>query len=117
MLGSGRSLTPAAPTSSPQKHSRIHSPSPSSVSLNSQGTASQFSADTRDIVSRISLENGNSSISRAAAAAGSPRLACPICNEEMVSLHPLYFCAGQQSLYPFYFILVFFFGNAHYDAN
>ncbi|KKZ61166.1 hypothetical protein EMCG_04215 [[Emmonsia] crescens] len=86
VLGSGRSLNLAAPTSSPQKHSRIHSPSPSSVSLNSQGAASQISADTQDIVSRISLENANSSISRAAAAAGSPRLACPICNEEMLTL-------------------------------
>ncbi|EEH07000.1 vacuolar segregation protein PEP7 [Histoplasma capsulatum G186AR] len=86
VLGSGRSLNPAAPTSSLQKDSRIHSPSPSSVSLNSQGAVSQMSVDTQDIVSRISLENGDSSISRVAAAAGSSRLACPICNEEMLTL-------------------------------
>ncbi|OJD15432.1 hypothetical protein AJ78_04307 [Emergomyces pasteurianus Ep9510] len=86
VLGSGRSLTPTTPTPSPQKQSHIHSPSPSSVSLNSQIAASQISADTQDIVSRISLENGNSSISRSVAAAGSSRLACPICNEEMLTL-------------------------------
>ncbi|EDN03270.1 conserved hypothetical protein [Histoplasma mississippiense (nom. inval.)] len=45
-----------------------------------------MSVDTQDIVSRISLENGDSSISRVAAAAGSSRLACPICNEEMLTL-------------------------------
>ncbi|OAX83573.1 hypothetical protein ACJ72_02065 [Emergomyces africanus] len=86
VLGSGKSLTPTAPTPSPQKQSHLHSPSQSSVSLNSQGATSQISADTQDIVSRISLENGNSSISRAAVAAGSSRLACPICNEEMLTL-------------------------------
>ncbi|OAT10812.1 vacuolar segregation protein [Blastomyces gilchristii SLH14081] len=86
VLGSGRSLTPTVPTPSPRKDSRFHSPSPSSVSLNSQGAASHISVDTQDIVSRISLENGDSSISRASAAAGSSRLACPICNEEMLTL-------------------------------
>ncbi|PGG95733.1 hypothetical protein AJ79_09906 [Helicocarpus griseus UAMH5409] len=86
VLGSGRSLGPAAPAPSPQKPSRVLSPSASSISLNSQASTSQISADTQDIVSRISLENGDSSISRAAAAAGSSRLACPICNEEMLTL-------------------------------
>ncbi|PGH09457.1 hypothetical protein GX51_00562 [Blastomyces parvus] len=86
VLGSGRSLTPTVPTPSPQRDSRFHSPSPSNVSLNSQGAASHISTDTQDIVSRISLENGDSSISRAATAAGSSRLACPICNEEMLTL-------------------------------
>ncbi|KAK2808691.1 hypothetical protein FQN50_004556 [Emmonsiellopsis sp. PD_5] len=90
VLGSGRSLAPAAPTPAAQKQSsRILSPSASSVSLNSQASTSQISADTQDIVSRISLENGDSSISRAAAAAagaGDSRLACPICNEEMLTL-------------------------------
>lgn len=131
VLGSGRSLNPAAPTSSLQKDSRIHSPSPSSVSLNSQGAVSHMSVDTQDIVSRISLENGDSSISRVAAAAGSSRLACPICNEEMVSLHPVSFHAGKQFIVPFYFVLfsyVFWFfcflsfflssfGKTHYDAD
>ncbi|EEH34783.2 vacuolar segregation protein pep7 [Paracoccidioides lutzii Pb01] len=86
VLGSGRSLTPTAPTPSPHRQSRLLSPTSSSVSLNSQGSTSQFSADTQDIVSRISLGNGDSSSSRASMAAGSSRLACPICNEEMLTL-------------------------------
>ncbi|PGH23098.1 hypothetical protein AJ80_02872 [Polytolypa hystricis UAMH7299] len=87
VLGSGRSLAPAAPTPPPPppKAARTLSPSASSVSLNSQTSASQLSSDTQDIFSRISLENGGSSISRGAAAPGT-RLACPICDEEMVTL-------------------------------
>ncbi|WEW58391.1 carboxypeptidase Y-deficient [Emydomyces testavorans] len=86
VLGSGRSLNPALPSAAPNHPPKAHSPSASSVSLNSQASASQISSDTQDIVSRISLENGASSISKTAAATASTHLACPICNEEMVTL-------------------------------
>ncbi|EAS34757.3 vacuolar segregation protein [Coccidioides immitis RS] len=86
ILGSGRSLNPTLPSTSVNQPSKLHSPSTSSVSLNSQASASQLSSDTQDLVSRISLENGDSSISRTAAAAANTYLACPICNEEMVTL-------------------------------
>lgn len=80
VLGSGKSLSAAGPQTKP----RVLSPSASSVSLNSQASASQFSSETQDITSRISLENGDTSISAAPAASGA-NLVCPICNEEMVS--------------------------------
>ncbi|KAJ9193648.1 hypothetical protein DTO164E3_7740 [Paecilomyces variotii] len=85
VLGSGKSLSPAGPTPSPQTKPKVLSPSASSVSLNSQASASQFSSETQDITSRISLENGDNAISAAPAASGA-NLVCPICNEEMVTL-------------------------------
>ena len=100
VLGNANAFTPAAASSSPQqqqqpKGARVLSPSASSVSLGSQASASQFSStESQDLISRISLENGDSSISAAPAAAGA-QLACPICSEEMV-------CS-------FLFILSFFF--------
>ncbi|RJE21451.1 Vacuolar segregation protein [Aspergillus sclerotialis] len=81
VLGSAKSLPPSV--SSPQSH--ILSPSASSVSLSSQASASQLSSETQDLTSRISLENGDTSISAAPAAAGA-QLACPICSEEMLTL-------------------------------
>jgi hypothetical protein len=88
-LGGGRVLgTPSALASapSPQPKPRVLSPTTSSVSLSSQASASQFSAETQDLTSRISLENGDTSISAAPAAPGA-QLSCPICNEEMVRQH------------------------------
>ncbi|KAJ5288949.1 hypothetical protein N7478_001979 [Penicillium angulare] len=89
-LGGGRVLgTPtalsSAPSPSPQPKPRVLSPTASSVSLSSQTSASQFSSETQDLTSRISLENGDTSISAAPAAPGA-QLSCPICNEEMVTL-------------------------------
>jgi len=89
VLGNANAFTPAAASSSPQqqqqpKGARVLSPSASSVSLGSQASASQFSStESQDLISRISLENGDTSISAAPAAAGA-QLACPICSEEMV---------------------------------
>ncbi|KKA24332.1 Vacuolar segregation protein (Pep7) [Rasamsonia emersonii CBS 393.64] len=85
VLGSGKNLSPAVPAPSPQPRARALSPSASSVSLSSQASASQFSPEAQDLTSRISLENGETSIS-AAPAASAPHLACPICSEEMVTL-------------------------------
>lgn len=85
-LGGGRVLgTPGALSSapSPQPKPRVLSPTASSVSLSSQTSVSQFSSATQDLTSRISLENGDTSISAAPAAPGA-LLTCPICNEEMV---------------------------------
>lgn len=87
-LGGGRVLgTPSALSSapSPQSKPRVLSPTASSVSLSSQTSASQFSSETQDLTSRISLENGDTSISAAPAAPGA-QLSCPICSEEMVRL-------------------------------
>lgn len=91
--GRGRVLgTPSALSSapSPQPKPRVLSPAASSVSLSSQASASQFSSETQDLTSRISLENGDTSISAAPAAPGA-QLTCPICNEEMVRLPVLEF--------------------------
>ncbi|GIJ87981.1 carboxypeptidase Y-deficient [Aspergillus pseudoviridinutans] len=85
VLGTPNSLAAAPSTLSPQQKPSILSPSASSLSLNSQASASQFSSETQDLTSRISLENGATSISAAPAAAGA-QLACPICSEEMVTL-------------------------------
>ncbi|GAQ04102.1 hypothetical protein ALT_1423 [Aspergillus lentulus] len=85
VLGTPNALAAAASTASPQQKPSILSPSASSLSLSSQASASQFSSETQDLTSRISLENGATSISAAPAAAGA-QLACPICNEEMVTL-------------------------------
>ncbi|KAJ5135085.1 uncharacterized protein N7515_004363 [Penicillium bovifimosum] len=87
-LGGGRVLgNPSALASapSPQPKPRVLSPTASSVSLSSQASASQFSTETHDITSRISLENGDTSISAAPAAPGA-QLSCPICSEEMMTL-------------------------------
>ncbi|KAJ5639148.1 uncharacterized protein N7484_007010 [Penicillium longicatenatum] len=89
-LGGGRVLgTPtalsSAPSSSPQPKPRVLSPTASSVSLSSQTSISQFSTETQDLTSRISVENGDTSISAAPAAPGA-QLSCPICSEEMVTL-------------------------------
>lgn len=91
VLGSGKHLSPAtaSPIPSPQAKGRL-SPSPSSNSLASQGSASQYNPDAQDLTSRISLENAESSIS-AAPAATAAQLACPICNEEMVRRYPAFF--------------------------
>lgn len=89
-LGGGRVLgTPSAlsaPSPSPQPK-RVLSPTASSVSLSSQTSASQFSSGTQDLTSRISLENGDTSISAAPVAPGA-QLSCPICSEEMVCISP-----------------------------
>ncbi|KAJ5481814.1 Zinc fingerFYVE/PHD-type [Penicillium sp. IBT 31633x] len=87
-LGGGRVLgNPSALTSapSPQPKPRVLSPTASSVSLSSQASASQFSTATQDLTSRISIENGDTSISAAPAAPGA-QLSCPICSEEMMTL-------------------------------
>lgn len=83
VLGTPNALVAAASTPSPQQKPSILSPSASSLSLSSQASVSQFSSETQDLTSRISLENGATSISAAPAASGA-QLACPICNEEMV---------------------------------
>ena len=79
VLGSGRSLSPAYPP----RNSSLLSPSASSVSVSS---SSQPSTDAQDLSSRISLDQSDGDSSAAAAMAASARLACPICNEEMVGL-------------------------------
>lgn len=80
MLGSGRKLAPA-PTY-PARNSSLLSPSGSSLSISSSASTSQPSTDAQDLSSRISLEQ--SEADNATAAVASSRLACPICNEEMV---------------------------------
>lgn len=84
VLGSAKSLSPAVSIASPKsKPNNVLSPSASTVSLSSQASTSQISPEFQDLTSRISLGNGETSISAAPAAAGGV-LACPICNEEMV---------------------------------
>lgn len=86
VLGSAKSLSPAVSIASPKsKPNNVLSPSASTVSLSSQASTSQISPEFQDLTSRISLGNGETSISAAPAAAGGV-LACPICNEEMVTL-------------------------------
>ncbi|PWY80392.1 FYVE-domain-containing protein [Aspergillus sclerotioniger CBS 115572] len=88
VLGPANARSPSALTPSPQpSNPRLLtlSPSASSVSLNSQASASQISTEAQDLTSRVSLENGSASIPAAPAAAGA-QLACPICSEEMVTL-------------------------------
>ncbi|EKV16191.1 Vacuolar segregation protein (Pep7), putative [Penicillium digitatum PHI26] len=81
VLGNPRALASAP---SPQPKPRVLSPTTSSVSLNSQA-ASQLSVETQDLTSRISIENGDTSISAAPAAPGA-QLSCPICSEQMMTL-------------------------------
>ncbi|PKY08473.1 putative vacuolar segregation protein [Aspergillus campestris IBT 28561] len=85
VLGTASAVPPSASTPSPQPKPRVLSPSASSISLNSQASASQFSYETQDLTSRISLENASPSMPAAPAAPGA-QLACPICSEEMVTL-------------------------------
>lgn len=84
ILGSGKSLSPAAAA----QHDRpvmngLHSPSPSSVSLNSQishTSPPSSSTETQDLSARVSLEQPENGPVSAPS-----RLVCPICDEEMVS--------------------------------
>ena len=78
MLGSGKGLTPTYP----QRTSSLLSPSASTVSVNSTASTSQPSSDAQDLSSRVSLDQSDEN--NAAAAGAGSRLACPICNEEMV---------------------------------
>lgn len=90
VLGSGRSLEPAAALKQQQQqHSRntsLLTPSESSVSLSSQTSSTPVSTENEDILSRVALEEHGPS----AAASASSRLVCPICNEEMVSFLRVY---------------------------
>lgn len=96
MLGSGRSLAPNAPTStsSPRPSSRVaSSPTPSNLTLSSPRSTAATPVDFEDLQSRISRSNGeggaaaSSSVPRMpGSASASPRLACPICDEEMVRI-------------------------------
>ena len=79
ILGSGRSLSPAYPP----RNSSLLSPSASTVSVSSSSSTPP-STDPQDISSRISLDQSDGGNASGAAAAS--RLACPICNEEMVTL-------------------------------
>ena len=95
VLGSGRNLSPAvspAPSQVPNtqvpnaqrnhvRNASLLSPSESSLSLSSQTSNSPAStADVReDIGSKVPLGPSENAAARA-----SNRLACPICNEEMV---------------------------------
>lgn len=83
MLGNGKSLDPGYPP----RNSSLLSPSTSSISVSSSVSTSQPSTDAQDLSSRISLDQSDdSSAAAAAAVAAGSRLACPICNEEMVGM-------------------------------
>ena len=84
VLGSGRNL--ASAPAYPARNSSLLSPSASTLSVSSSASTSQPSTDAQDISSRISLDQSENENAAAAAAAASTRLACPICNEEMVTL-------------------------------
>ena len=81
VLGNGRSLSPAV-SPLPKQNPALLSPSPSSISVSSTST-SHTSQDNQDIASKISAGT-NGAPNPAAVAAASSKLACPICNEEMV---------------------------------
>lgn len=81
VLGSGRSLSPAYPP----RNSSLLSPSASTVSVSSS-SSTQPSTDPQDISSRISLDQSDGANGGSPATAAGARLACPICNEEMVTL-------------------------------
>ncbi|KAJ4377144.1 carboxypeptidase Y-deficient [Didymella sp. IMI 355093] len=95
VLGSGRNLSPAVSPAPPQtlqapqaqhchvRNASLLSPSESSLSLSSQTSNSPAStAETReDIGSKVLLGPSENAAARA-----SNRLACPICNEEMMTL-------------------------------
>lgn len=82
VLGSGKNLAPVP--AYPARNSSLLSPSGSTLSVSSSASTSQPSTDVLDISSRISLDHSENE--NAAVAAASSRLACPICNEEMVNL-------------------------------
>ena len=96
VLGSGRSLgpTPTPSTASTTTSStkplavpdHVLSPSNSSISLedSNSGQSSPPSSTSQDIASRISLDHGPPTLPLVPPAGD--RLACPICNEEMVTL-------------------------------
>lgn len=100
VLGSGRSLGPAiaSPGSTVNSTSatltkppvplpdHVLSPSNSSISLDESGSGHSTppSSESQDIASRISLDHGPPSLPLVPPAGD--RLACPICNEEMVTL-------------------------------
>ena len=83
VLGSGKSLSPAVPPAQ-KPNAQLLSPSASTLSLTS-GISTPPSSESQDLASRVSLENGDSSLAAAAAAAGA-KMVCPICNDEMVTL-------------------------------
>lgn len=90
VLGNGRSLgpPPAPAISKPPTPLPDHilSPSNSSISLDESGSGHSTppSSDPQDIASRISLDHGPANLPLIPPAGD--RLACPICNEEMVTL-------------------------------
>lgn len=89
VLGSGRTLGSPAPPPKPTSPLPAHvlSPSASTLSLNTSesGNSTPPSSDPQDIIARVSLDHGAPDLSMAAPTA-TDRLACPICNEEMVTL-------------------------------
>jgi rabenosyn-5 len=100
ILGSGKSLAPAAP--SPAAHRLSHTESTLSISSD-VSTPSGLSplatpplvpenlAQGPDLNDRVDLENGSSG---PAVNAASTRLVCPICNEEMVGPRDNWGCGG-----------------------
>ncbi|KAF2213258.1 hypothetical protein CERZMDRAFT_40188 [Cercospora zeae-maydis SCOH1-5] len=91
VLGSGKNLAPATPSSSPAppkngqlaQRPALLSPSNSSISLSSRASSTPITTDTEDLTSRVALDTDG--VAQAAAAATN-RMVCPICNEEMVTL-------------------------------
>ena len=83
ILGSGKSLAPPAPPAHQRTSDLISSPAASTVSSGGSSasplTTSPLPESSQDLSSIVSLQNGGPSVS-----AGSSRLLCPICNEEMV---------------------------------
>ncbi|CAF9935871.1 MAG: carboxypeptidase Y-deficient [Heterodermia speciosa] len=82
VLGSGKGLVPAS-AAHPQRSSSLLSPSASSISVTSS-TSTQPSTDAQDLSSRVSFEHHDEN--NGTAVEVGPRLACPICNEAMVTL-------------------------------
>ena len=88
ILGSGKGLSPVAAAYPPGRSTTLLSPTPSSLSVTSSISTSQPSTDAQDLSSRVSLDHSDDSTPNGGAG-GAPSLVCPICNEEMVSLHTL----------------------------
>ena len=84
VLGSGKGLVPAS-AAYPQRSSSLLSPSASSISVTSSAST-QPSTDAQDLSSRVSFEHSDDP--NGISAEESSRLACPICNEEMVCSDP-----------------------------
>lgn len=78
ILGSGKSLASPTPPAQ-QRNTSLITPSESTLSLNSSHSTSPLPNDSQDLSSRVSLENGRSTVT-----ATSSKLLCPICSEEMV---------------------------------